>query len=137
MNDFLKVNFSICSLGLSWNALNSLQVGLQASVYINKKNVLQERCVALFLEMLHIQTHSVNRKHQSSVAVQLLLVRTTVTYQRLLYNRLFRGRCLTTGLHAIVLYIESRVYFFGTVGSCSGKALKFCLIDTRSESVLD
>jgi hypothetical protein len=40
-----------------------------------------------------------------------MLVCGAVTYQQLLYNCLFRSRCLATGLHARILHTENMYNF--------------------------
>jgi hypothetical protein len=66
--------------------------------------------------LLILSQHGPRRKHRSSVAFACwdanliatqsmpatAVVYRTITYQQLLYSCLFRCRCLTTGLHAII-----------------------------------
>jgi hypothetical protein len=81
-----------------------------------------ENTVPLFLCLCYMRNHrrGPRRKHRSSVSVPLLHAQPSartvektpflccclrvITWQRLLYGCLLRGRCLTTGLHATLWY---------------------------------
>jgi hypothetical protein len=84
--------------------------------------------------------HGPPRKHRSSVAVSNcccaeMLVCEAVTQLQLLYSCFFRGRCLATGLYAIIFTIVRSVYTYSIcalslVKSISNFQLRMCKIFT-------